>query len=44
MEACSCGWRAVVQLVLVRALLGLLGGAALAHGLAGLDWALAWGW
>ncbi|MFM8974482.1 MAG: cation:proton antiporter [Vulcanococcus sp.] len=36
--------RAVVQLVLVRALLGLLGGAALAHGLAGLDWPLAWGW
>jgi len=34
--------RAVVQLVLVRALLGLLGGAALAHGLAGLDWPLAW--
>jgi len=22
----------------------LLGGVALAHGLAGLDWALAWGW
>ena len=34
--------RAVVQLVLVRALLGLVGGAALAHGLAGLEWPLAW--
>ena len=34
--------RAVVQLVLVRALLGLLGGALLAHTLAGLDWPLAW--
>ena len=34
--------RAVVQLVVVRALLGLLGGALLAHTLAGLDWPLAW--
>ena len=34
--------RAVVQLVLVRAVLGLVGGACLAHGLAGLPWPLAW--
>ena len=34
--------RAVVQLVLVRAVLGLVGGACLAHGLAGLAWPLAW--
>jgi NhaP-type Na+/H+ or K+/H+ antiporter len=34
--------RAVVQLVLVRGVLGLLGGAWLAHQLAGLPWSLAW--
>jgi NhaP-type Na+/H+ or K+/H+ antiporter len=34
--------RAVVQLVLVRAVLGLVGGAVLAHMLAGLAWPLAW--
>ena len=34
--------RAVEQLVLVRAVLGLVGGACLAHGLAGLAWPLAW--
>ena len=34
--------RAVVQLVMVRAVLGLVGGACLAHGLAGLAWPLAW--
>ncbi|NDF61730.1 MAG: sodium:proton antiporter [Synechococcaceae bacterium WBB_3_034] len=34
--------RAVVQLVLVRGVLGLLGGAFLAHSLAGLSWPLAW--
>ena len=34
--------RAVVQLVLVRGVLGLLGGAWLAHQLAGLPWPLAW--
>ena len=34
--------RTVIQLVLVRAVLGLVGGAALAHELAGLAWALAW--
>jgi NhaP-type Na+/H+ or K+/H+ antiporter len=34
--------RAVVQLVLVRAVLGLVGGTCLAHGLAGLAWPLAW--
>ena len=34
--------RAVVQLVLVRGVLGLLGGALLAHTLAGLSWPLAW--
>jgi NhaP-type Na+/H+ or K+/H+ antiporter len=34
--------RTVIQLVLVRGVLGLVGGAALAHGLAGLSWPLAW--
>ena len=34
--------RTVVQLVLVRGVLGLLGGAWLAHQLAGLPWSLAW--
>ncbi|MCS5705925.1 cation:proton antiporter [Synechococcus sp. FGCU-3] len=34
--------RAVVRLVLVRSVLGLVGGAVLAHGLAGLAWPLAW--
>ena len=34
--------RTVVQLVLVRGVLGLLGGAWLAHQLAGLPWPLAW--
>ena len=34
--------RTVIQLVLVRGVLGLLGGAFLAHGLAGLSWPLAW--
>mgnify|MGYP006271353019 FL=1 len=34
--------RTVVQLVLVRGVLGLLGGAWLAHHLAGLPWSLAW--
>ena len=34
--------RTVIQVVLVRAVFGLLGAAALAHGLAGLDWPLAW--
>jgi len=34
--------RTVIQLVLVRAVLGLLGGACLAHLLAGLSWPLAW--
>ena len=34
--------RTVVQLVVVRGVLGLLGGALLAHQLAGLDWPLAW--
>ena len=34
--------RTVIQLVLVRAVLGLVGGAALAHELAGLAWPLAW--
>ncbi|MEB3185400.1 MAG: cation:proton antiporter [Cyanobacteriota bacterium] len=34
--------RAVLRLVLVRSLLGLLGAAVLAHGLAGLSWSLAW--
>ena len=34
--------RTVVQLVLVRAVLGLIGGAWLAHQLAGLSWPLAW--
>jgi NhaP-type Na+/H+ or K+/H+ antiporter len=33
--------RSVVQLVLVRSVLGVAGGAALAHGLAGLTWPLA---
>ena len=34
--------RTVIQLVLVRGVLGLVGGAALAHELAGLGWPLAW--
>ena len=34
--------RTVIQLVLVRGGLGLVGGAALAHALAGLSWPLAW--
>jgi NhaP-type Na+/H+ or K+/H+ antiporter len=34
--------RAVVQLVLVRGVLGLAGGALFAHHLAGLPWPLAW--
>ena len=34
--------RAVVQLVLVRGVLGLVGGALFAHNLAGLPWPLAW--
>jgi NhaP-type Na+/H+ or K+/H+ antiporter len=34
--------QAVLRLVLVRALLGLVGGAVLAHLLAGLAWPLAW--
>ena len=34
--------RAVVQLVLVRGVLGLVGGALFAHHLAGLPWPLAW--
>ncbi len=34
--------RAVVRLVLVRSVLGLVGGALLAHWLAGLAWPLAW--
>ena len=34
--------RTVIQLVLVRGVLGLLGGAWLAHQLAGLPWPLAW--
>ncbi|WP_254933751.1 cation:proton antiporter [Cyanobium sp. WAJ14-Wanaka] len=34
--------RTVVQLVLVRGVLGLLGGAWFAHQLAGLSWPLAW--
>jgi NhaP-type Na+/H+ or K+/H+ antiporter len=34
--------RTVVQLVVVRGVLGLLGGALLAHQLAGLAWPLAW--
>ena len=34
--------RAVLQLVLTRGLLGLAGGALLAHELAGLSWPLAW--
>jgi len=34
--------RTVVQLVVVRGVLGLLGGAFLAHQLAGLAWPLAW--
>ena len=34
--------RTVIQLVLVRLLLGLVGGAVLAHLLAGLSWPLAW--
>lgn len=34
--------QAVVRLVLVRSVLGLAGGALLAHGLAGLAWPLAW--
>ena len=34
--------RTVVQLVLVRGVLGLVGGAWLAHQLAGLSWPLAW--
>lgn len=34
--------RTVVQLVLVRSVLGLVGGAWLAHQLAGLSWPLAW--
>lgn len=33
--------RSVVQLVMIRSVLGLAGGAALAHGLAGLPWPLA---
>ena len=34
--------RTVIQLVLVRGVLGLLGGALVAHALAGLSWPLAW--
>lgn len=34
--------RAVLQLVLVRSVLGLVGGATLAHWLAGLSWPTAW--
>jgi NhaP-type Na+/H+ or K+/H+ antiporter len=34
--------RAVVRLVLARSVLGLVGGAVLAHWLAGLAWPLAW--
>ena len=34
--------RTVIQLVLVRLVLGLVGGAVLAHLLAGLSWSLAW--
>ncbi|MEY3768613.1 MAG: hypothetical protein RLZZ11_1683, partial [Cyanobacteriota bacterium] len=34
--------RTVIQLVLVRGVLGLVGGAALAHLFAGLAWPLAW--
>ena len=34
--------RTVIQLVLVRLVLGLVGGAVLAHPLAGLSWPLAW--
>ncbi len=34
--------RTVIQLVLVRLVLGLVGGALLAHLLAGLSWPLAW--
>lgn len=34
--------RTVLQLVLTRGLLGLVGGALLAHELAGLSWPLAW--
>ena len=34
--------RTVIQLVLVRSLLGLVGGAVLAHEFAGLSWPLAW--
>jgi NhaP-type Na+/H+ or K+/H+ antiporter len=34
--------RTVIQLVLVRLVLGLVGGAVLAHLLAGLSWPLAW--
>ena len=34
--------RTVIQLVLVRLVLGLAGGALLAHALAGLSWPLAW--
>lgn len=34
--------RTVIQLVLVRLVLGLVGGAVLAHHLAGLSWPLAW--
>ncbi len=34
--------RTVIQLVLVRLVLGLVGGATLAHVLAGLSWPLAW--
>jgi len=34
--------RTVIQLVLVRLVLGLVGGAALAHWLTGLSWPLAW--
>ncbi|MBM5790640.1 MAG: sodium:proton antiporter [Cyanobacteria bacterium M_surface_10_m1_298] len=34
--------RRVIQLVFARCLLGLLGGAVLAHELAGLSWPLAW--
>lgn len=34
--------RTVIQLVLVRLVLGLVGGALLAHAVAGLSWPLAW--
>jgi len=34
--------RTVIQIVLVRGVLGLVGGACLAHLLAGLSWPLAW--